>query len=44
MVEVKFDELLPDFIYELLQSSRLVQTAFSKYYLCRRYNITGESI
>ena len=44
MVEVKFDELLPDFIYELLQSSRLVQTAFSKYYLCRRYNMTGESI
>lgn len=44
MVEVKFDELLPDFIYELLQSNRLHQTAFSKYYLCRRYNMTGESL
>ncbi len=41
MIEVKFDEFLPDFINELLQTNRLEQTAFSKYYLCRKYSILG---
>lgn len=41
MMEVKFDELLPDFINEALQTSRLQQTSFSKYYLCRKYNMEG---
>lgn len=36
LLEVKFDELIPDFIYRALQLDDLVQTAFSKYYLCRR--------
>lgn len=44
MVEVKFDEILPDFINEVLQTGRLRQTAFSKYYLCRRYNLAAESL
>ncbi|MBQ0038812.1 MAG: VTC domain-containing protein, partial [Treponema sp.] len=39
MMEVKFDELLPDFINESLQTGRLNQTSFSKYYLCRKYNM-----
>jgi len=39
LIEVKFDEFLPDFIYEILQTGRLNQTSFSKYYLCRKYNM-----
>ncbi len=42
MIEVKFDEFLPDFISEILQTGKLSQTSFSKYYLCRRYNMTAE--
>lgn len=37
LLEVKFDEYLPDFIYRNLNLGSLRQTAFSKYYLCRRY-------
>ena len=37
LLEVKFDEYLPDFIYRSLNMHRLHQTAFSKYYLCRKY-------
>lgn len=39
LLEVKFDELLPDFIYEVLQTNMLRQTSFSKYYLCRKFNM-----
>lgn len=38
VLEVKFDEYLPDYIYKALQLDSLRQTAFSKFYLCRRYN------
>ncbi len=41
MMEVKFDELLPDYISSLLQTGLLRQTSFSKYYLCRKYNSQG---
>ena len=44
MVEVKFDEFLPDHINEVLQTGRLQQTSFSKYYLCRKYNLAAESL
>lgn len=44
MLEVKFDEFLPDFIYELLQTERLQQTAFSKYEVCRRFSMAGTMI
>ena len=44
MIEVKFDEFLPDFISEVLQTGRLSQTSFSKYYLCRRYNMAAEQL
>ena len=37
LLEVKFDEYLPDFIYRNLQLDNLRQTAFSKYYICRKY-------
>lgn len=36
LLEVKFDEYLPDFIYRSLNLSQLQQTAYSKYYLCRK--------
>ena len=39
LLEVKFDEYLPDFIYRNLNLNRLQQTAFSKFYLCRKYSL-----
>ena len=39
VLEVKYDELLPDYIYNLLQIPKLQYTAFSKYYICRKYSI-----
>lgn len=39
LMEVKYDGYLPDFIYRALQLEALQQTAFSKYYLCRKYGI-----
>ena len=44
MIEVKFDEFLPDFINEVLQTSMLAQTSFSKYYFCRKFNFVSEPI
>ena len=44
MIEVKYDEFLPDYIAEILQTGRLQQTSFSKYYLCRRYNMAAERL
>ena len=38
LMEVKFDEFLPDAIYRALQLGTLKQTTFSKYYLCRIYS------
>lgn len=37
LLEVKYDEYLPDPIYRSLQLHSLRQTAFSKYYICRKY-------
>lgn len=39
ILEVKYDEFLPDYIYGNLQLPNLRQTAFSKYYLCRRFHL-----
>ena len=39
LLEVKYDEYLPDFIYNNLQLRALRQTAFSKYYICRKFKI-----
>ena len=41
VLEVKYDEYLPDYLYRNLQLESLRQTAYSKYYLCRRYSFTG---
>ena len=38
LLEVKFDEYLPDFIHHNLNLHSLTQTAYSKYYLCRKYS------
>jgi hypothetical protein len=37
LLEVKFDEFLPDYIYQTLQLNHLQQVTFSKYYLCRKF-------
>lgn len=39
LLEVKYDEYIPDFIYNNLQLQNLTQTAFSKYYICRKYTL-----
>ena len=39
ILEVKYDEYLPDFIYKNLQLQNLRQTAFSKFYLCRKFKL-----
>lgn len=37
ILEVKYDEFLPDFLYEVMNLGSFRQTAFSKYYLCRKF-------
>ena len=39
ILEVKYDEFLPDFLYNSMSLGNLRQTAFSKYYLCRKFTI-----
>jgi len=41
LLEVKFDEYIPDFIYRGVQVKNLQQTTFSKYVICRRYGMGG---
>lgn len=41
LLEVKYDEYLPDHIYRALQMENLQLSTFSKYYLCRKYNMGG---
>lgn len=41
ILEVKFDEFIPDFIHHAVQTDKLRQTAYSKYCLCRKYNLRG---
>jgi hypothetical protein len=41
LLEVKYDEFLPDFIYGCMKDMNLEQISFSKYYLCRKYNVNG---
>ena len=42
LLEVKYDEYIPDFIKESLETGSLAQTAFSKYYLCRKFTVGGK--
>lgn len=37
IMEVKYDELLPDFIYKIINGEKLKQISYSKYYLCRKF-------
>lgn len=37
LLEVKYDEYLPDHIYHTLSLANLERITFSKYYLCRKY-------
>ncbi len=39
ILEVKFDEFIPDFVHQILQIDNLQLTAYSKYYLCRNYSM-----
>lgn len=38
VLEVKYDEFLPNYIREILDYGKLRRTAYSKYYLCRQFN------
>lgn len=37
ILEVKYDEFIPDYIFRSVQTNRLNRIAFSKYYLCRKF-------
>lgn len=39
LMEVKYDEYLPDYIYQALNLGTLHQTAYSKYYICRKHSL-----
>lgn len=39
LLEVKWDDFIPDVIYRACQLDNLTQTAYSKYFLCRQYQI-----
>ena len=41
LLEVKYDQLLPDYIRQTLSLDCLRQTTFSKYYLCRKFSFGG---
>ena len=41
LLEVKYDEYMPKHIYDCLNDLNLQQISFSKYYLCRQYNVKG---
>lgn len=39
ILEIKYDAFLPDYIYKAAELENLQRTAFSKYYLCRKYHL-----
>lgn len=39
ILEVKYDALLPDYIYKAVELENLQRTTFSKYYLCRNIHM-----
>lgn len=39
LLEVKYDEYLPDFLYHILSLPDMQCITFSKYYLCRKYHM-----
>lgn len=41
LIEIKYDEILPDFIDQMVSHEDLRQNSFSKYFLCRKYSLGG---
>ena len=41
VLEVKYDAIFPDYIKNMIEVSDLQRTAFSKYYMCRKFTIGG---
>lgn len=39
ILEVKYDSFLPDFLYRIMNLGDLRQTAYSKYYYCRKFTM-----
>ena len=39
VLEVKYDEFLPDPVRQLLALETLQRTSYSKYYICRQFDI-----
>lgn len=39
LLEVKYDEYIPDYIFRTVQMNSMQKGSFSKYYLCRKYII-----
>ena len=37
LLEAKYDEFMPDFVFRSFQNKQLKRVTFSKYYLCRKY-------
>lgn len=37
VLEVKYDELIPDYLYNVMQLGNINRIAYSKYYICRRF-------
>jgi SPX domain protein involved in polyphosphate accumulation len=44
VLEVKWDQFIPSYIKDQLQTEGLQWTSFSKYYLCRKYNNHGGAL
>ena len=41
IMEVKWDNFLPDYVKQTLQTGSLPRTAFSKYYYCRKFSLSS---
>ena len=41
IMEVKWDNFLPDYVKQSLQTGSLPRTAFSKYYYCRKFSLSS---
>lgn len=39
LLEVKYDEFIPDHIFRTIQMTNMQLSTFSKYYLCRKYTV-----
>ena len=44
VLEVKYDELLPSYIENVIKSVSGRKTSFSKYYLCKKYSLMGDTL